>query len=116
MIAAMMGVLPIVGGAVLGCLNVQPPSTMQANDQSLEQVDPHSTMRVSTALYGLPTCQLEVYFVMAMVLDGFFQETGNSAILIGGNRLVGLATFSSNFFGLRLVPSKRRYLVPPTSG
>src|SRR6266508_5812975 len=31
-------------------------------------------------------------------------------------RLVGVAAFSGNFHGLRLVPSKRRYLVPPTSG
>ncbi len=30
-------------------------------------------------------------------------------------RLVGLATFSGRFCGSRLVPSKWRYLVPPTS-
>src|SRR5436190_22060707 len=30
-------------------------------------------------------------------------------------RLVGLAAFSSSFFGLKLVPSERRCLVSPTS-
>ena len=31
-------------------------------------------------------------------------------------RLVGVCAFSSSFRGLRLVPSKWRCLVPPTSG
>jgi hypothetical protein len=31
-------------------------------------------------------------------------------------RLVGVAAFSSSFLGFKLVPSKQRSLVPPTSG
>jgi hypothetical protein len=37
-IGAMMGVLPIISGAVLGCLNVQSPATIRADNQTLEQV------------------------------------------------------------------------------
>jgi hypothetical protein len=31
-------------------------------------------------------------------------------------RLVGLCAFSGSLCGLKLIPAKRRYLVPPTSG
>jgi hypothetical protein len=34
----------------------------------------------------------------------------------GGAIVVGVAAFSGGFLGSKLVPSKRRYLVPPTSG
>jgi len=37
-IATMVGILGIVGSAVLGYLNVQPPATARENNQSLEQV------------------------------------------------------------------------------
>ncbi len=31
-------------------------------------------------------------------------------------RLVGVAAFSGSLCGLKLIPSKSRYLIPPTSG
>jgi len=33
-----------------------------------------------------------------------------------GTIVVGVGAFSGSWRGLELVPSKRRYLVPPTSG
>jgi len=40
------------------------------------------------------------------------QKTPNTAC----TRLVGVCAFSGTLRGLELVPSKWRYLVPPTSG
>ena len=73
---------------------------------------------VSHAFCQLPKIKLcvKISFSWRQYLFVAIESSSSTAPNTACTRRVGVAAFSGSFFGLRLVPSKRRSLVPPTSG
>lgn len=71
-------------------------------------------------LYDLATVRAPDVMDMAILLHDGLAATYLTSIchvrFHDTTRLVGVGAFSSGLRGLRLVPAKWRYLVPPTSG
>ena len=70
-----------------------------------DRLDPHA------AFPDMRSRSLNIYSVSKNVPD----RNPSGLRLHANTRLVGLAAFSGSLCDLELVPSKRRYLIPPTS-
>src|SRR5688500_4917432 len=87
--------------------------SMKLGEKKKKQESHSSNLMI---LYLMNSCKSAYSNLYLTKSRGYEELSAKTAANKACTRLVGVAAFSGSFRGSRLIPSKWRYLVPPTSG